>query len=157
MPRRRAPRSTRPPRPLPPPQPLSPGNWQIADLPGLDRDALVALRDRGIRSTRDLLDRCPDRNASDRLAADLQRHPQHVRKWVALARLATVPEVGCRHAGVLLHAGIASPEQLAAAPIHRLYPQLVRLFVATTQRRDLVPDRPTVLRWIAAARAQAAR
>jgi len=153
--RRRAPYSTNLTRPTP--QPLSPGNWRIADLPGLDRPAIAALASRDIHNTRDLLDRCPDRASVDRLATDLQLHQHHVRKWVALADLAAIPGVGCTHAGVLLHAGIATPAQLAAAPLHRLYPQLVRLFVATTQRRDLCPDRATVAQWIAAARDRSSR
>lgn len=151
MPRRdrRPPRS---PRSAPPPTPLSPGNWSIADLPGLDPEMAATLIQQNIHSTRDLLDRCPDDRAILALANDLHLAKHHVHKWLALADLARVPGVGCTYAGTLLHAGIASVSQLAAAPIHRLYPQLVRLFVATTQRRDLCPNQAIVADWLTAAR-----
>lgn len=139
-------------RPLPPPTPISPGNWSIGDLPGLAPEMAATLKQNGIHSTQDLRDRCPDDRAILTLAQDLHLAKHHVRKWLALADLARVPEVGCLYAGILLHAGIASVTQLAATPIQRLYPQLLRLLVATTQRRDLCPDRTVVLTWLAAAR-----
>lgn len=149
---RPASRLTRSPRPAPSPIPISPGNWSIADLPGLDPDLAAHLTQRGIRSTQDLLNYCSTDRAILSLAQDLHLAKHHIRKWVALADLARVPGVGCTYAGTLLHAGIASVEQLAVMPIHRLHPQLVRLFVATTQRRDLCPDRAIVTDWITAAR-----
>ena len=139
-------------RPLPPPTPISPGNWSIGDLPGLAPEMAATLKQNGIHSTQDLRDRCPDDRAVLTLAQDLHLVKHHVRKWLALADLARVPGVGCLYAGILLHAGIASVAQLAATPIQRLYPQLLRLLVATTQRRDLCPDRTVVLTWLAAAR-----
>ncbi len=157
MPRRDRPASRLTPRPAPPPIPISPGNWPIADLPGLAPEMAVTLSQQGIHSTHDLLDRCPDDRAILALANDLHLAKHHVRKWVALADLARVPGVGCTYAGTLLHAGIASVAQLAATPIHQLHPQLVRLLVATTQRRDLCPDRAIVSDWLTAARSLARR
>lgn len=138
--------------PRPAPIPISPGNWPIVDLPGLDPNLAAQLRHCGIHSTHDLLTHCATDRAILDLAQNLHLAKHHVRKWVALADLARVPGVGCTYAGTLLHAGIASVDQLAVSPIHRLHPQLVRLFVATTQQRDLCPDRAIVSDWIAAAR-----
>lgn len=41
--------------------------------------------------------------------------------------------------GLLLHAGVISVVQLAQIPTHRVYQQVLRLQVATLQRRDLYP------------------
>lgn len=81
------------------------------------------------------------------LANQLQIHLQHVNKWVALADLARIPSVGTQYCGLLLHAGIASVAQLAATSIHRLHQQLLRLVVATMQRRDLCPSVEQVQQW----------
>jgi hypothetical protein len=140
------------PRSTPAPIPISPGNWPIANLPGLAPEMAATLLQHGIHSTQDLLDRCTDDRAILALANDLHLAKHHVRKWIALADLARVPGVGCTYAGTLLHAGIASAAQLAATPIHRLHPQLVRLWVATTQQRNLCPDRAIVSDWLTAAR-----
>jgi predicted flap endonuclease-1-like 5' DNA nuclease len=77
---------------------------------------------------------------------------QYVNKWVALADLARVPGIGCQYCGLLLHAGICSVTQLAQTPAHKLHQQILRLQVATLQRRDLCPHVEEVAGWIKQAR-----
>jgi Domain of unknown function (DUF4332) len=43
---------------------------------------------------------------------------------------------------------VASVVQLAATPIYRLHKQILRLQVATMQRRDLCPAVEVVQQWI---------
>jgi len=86
------------------------------------------------------------------LATKLQVHIQYVNKWVALADLARIPSVGTQYCGLLLHAGIASVIQLANTPPHRLHQQILRLQVATLQRRDLCPAVEQVQKWIGQAK-----
>jgi hypothetical protein len=133
-------------------QGVSPSNWSIEQLPGLSPEDLTLLLDRGIQTTFDLikLGRTPEKRTL--LASDLQIHLHHVTKWVALADLARIPSVGCEYCGLLLHAGIASPMQLAQTPIARLHRQILKLHVATMQRRDLCPTIDIVDRWIQQAR-----
>jgi len=52
----------------------------------------------------------------------------------------------------LLHAGICSVTQLAQTPAHKLHQQILRLQVATLQRRDLCPHVEEVAGWIKQAR-----
>ena len=49
---------------------------------------------------------------------------------------------------LLLHAGVASPAQLAEMPVERLHQQILRLHVATMQRNDLTPSVDRVQKWI---------
>lgn len=128
------------------------GNWAIAQLPGLNAEDCDRLERSGIQTTAQLLQTAMRPEDGQQLAAQLQISWQQIRKWVALADLARVPGVGCDRCGILLHCGIASVAQLAQASIHRLYPQLTRLYVATTRRRDLCPPRGEVIRWIQSAR-----
>ncbi|NEQ28857.1 MAG: DUF4332 domain-containing protein, partial [Microcoleus sp. SIO2G3] len=108
----------------------------------------VKLRQCGIETTQDLLRQGRSIARRQALATRLQTHVQHVNKWVALADLARVPAVGCQHCGLLLHAGIGSPHQLAQTPLPRLHQQILKLQVATLQRRDLCPTLGEVDRWI---------
>jgi Domain of unknown function (DUF4332) len=87
------------------------------------------------------------------LAGKLQIHSQHINKWVAMAELSSIPSVNCQYCGLLLHAGIASVSQLAQTPVHRLHQQILRLQVATMQRRDLCPSVEEVQLWIQQAKA----
>jgi hypothetical protein len=49
--------------------------------------------------------------------------------------------------GLLLHAGVISVVHLAQIPTHRVYQQVLRLQVATLQRRDLYPAIQLVKQW----------
>ncbi|HBK64515.1 MAG TPA: DUF4332 domain-containing protein [Cyanobacteria bacterium UBA9226] len=127
-------------------------DWAIEELPGLPEEDLAKLRQCGIATTRKLLEIARSTSAKQELANRLKVHPQYVHKWVALADLASVPGIGCQYCGLLLHAGIASVKQLAQTPTHRLHQQILRLQVATMQRRDLCPDMAQVGQWIQQAR-----
>ena len=82
------------------------------------------------------------------LAINLNAKIQYVNKLVALADLSRLPGVGCKYNGLLLHTGIISVKQLAQIPAHKLHQQLLRLHVATIQRRDLCPNIAQVQSWI---------
>lgn len=144
-------------RDRPPPQSLRPCNWRIEALPGLSTEDQARLHNVGIHSTLELLQQGGTPPQQQQLATRLHIHLHHVRKWVALADLACIPSVGCQYAGLLLHAGIASAQQLAQTPLHRLHPQLLRLQVATMQRPDLCPPVDQVSIWIQEARSLTTR
>lgn len=139
------------PKPTPQYTPAS-SNWDISQLPGLslqEQEQLVALN---IRTTIELL-RCTQTGQQRQaLANQLHLHVQYVNKWTALADLSRIPEVGCQYCGLLLHAGISSPAQLAQTSLPRLHRQLLKLQVATLQRSDLCPSLEQVRRWIQQAR-----
>lgn len=123
-------------------------SWDLAQLPGLSETDRAKLQQCGIQTTQDLLRQGRSIDSRQALAARLQMHVQHINKWVALADLARIPAVGCQHCGLLLHAGIGSPHQLAQTPLPRLHQQILKLQVATFQRRDLCPSLGEVERWI---------
>ncbi len=123
-------------------------NWSIKALPGLTQQQQVQLQALGINSTLDLLQSANSTNLKQQLANQLRIKVQYLNKWVAMANLARIPSVGCQYCGLLLHAGIASVAQLSQTPIHRLHRQILRLQVATIQRRDLCPCVDEVQKWV---------
>ncbi|HEY9665819.1 MAG TPA: DUF4332 domain-containing protein [Coleofasciculaceae cyanobacterium] len=127
-------------------------DWPIQQLPGLsDRDC-SNLQELGINTTKQLLQKASTSQSKQVLANQLQITPQYVKKWVALADLARIPGIGCEYCGLVLHAGVCSCLQLAQTPAHRLHQQILRLQVATMQRRDLCPQVEAVAAWIKQAR-----
>lgn len=131
---------------------LKPCDWPIGQLPGLSDRNQLQLEKYGITTTQQLLQAVNTPNRKIELARRLQLHIHHIQKWVALADLARIPSVGCQYPGLLLHAGISSTAQLAQMPIHTLHKQILRLQVATLQRRDLCPAVEEIAKWIQQAR-----
>ena len=127
-------------------------NWAIEELPGLKQDEIDNLKSKGFTSTLSLVKQGKTVQEKLILAQKLEVHVQSVNKWVALADLARIPAVGTEYCGLLLHAGIASVMQLTTTPPHRLHQQILRLQVATLQRRDLCPAVELVQQWIVQAK-----
>ncbi len=123
-------------------------DWSIGDLPGLQNTERALLQQWGITTTGELLSIAPDAATKQKLAKNLGAKIQYVNKLVALADLARLPGIGCQYNGLLLHTGIISVKQLAQMPAHKIHQQLLRLHVATLQRRDLCPDISQVQNWI---------
>ena len=123
-------------------------DWSISDLPGLNKPECASLAQLGIITTGQLLTVAPDAATKMKLAIELGTKIQFVNKLVALADLARLPGVGCQYNGLLLHTGIISVRQLAQMPAHKIHQQLLKLHVATMQRRDLCPDLAQVQGWI---------
>jgi hypothetical protein len=134
------------------PDAIQPSNWRIDQLPGLSAENQAQLLAYGITTTLQLLQRAGTPAKRQILATQLQIHLQHVNKWVALADLSRIPSVGCQYCGLLLHAGIGSCTQLVQTPLHRLHQQVLKLQVATFQRRDLCPSVDEVAVWVQQAR-----
>ena len=123
-------------------------DWPIANLPGLSNDNQSQLATCGISTIAQLIGKTKTQTAKISLAHQLQIDIRYVNKWVAMANLARIPSVGCEYCGLLLHAGVASPTQLAQMPVGRLHQQILRLHVATMQRNDLTPSVDRVQKWI---------
>jgi nucleotidyltransferase/DNA polymerase involved in DNA repair len=127
-------------------------DWLIGDLPGINSVEQTLLEEIGIATTGQLLAIAPDAVTKQQLAVKLCFKIQYVNKLVALADLARLAGVGCQYNGLLLHTGIISVKQLAQMPAHKIHQQLLKLHVATLQRRDLCPDLAQVQNWIKQAR-----
>jgi predicted flap endonuclease-1-like 5' DNA nuclease len=127
-------------------------NWAIAQLPGLSSKDQAQLAERGIETTQQLLKTTWTEDDRQALATQLQIHIYHVNKWFALANLARIPSVGCQYCGLLLHAGISTPAQLAQWSPAMLHRQVLRLKVTTAQRPEECPGFDQVAQWIEQAR-----
>ncbi|NJK47461.1 DUF4332 domain-containing protein [Candidatus Gracilibacteria bacterium] len=131
---------------------MQPHYWAIEQLPGLSQQQQEQLKACGIATTEQLLRLASTPTARQLLAGQLQIHIQYVNKWVALSDLARIPSVGTRYCGLLLHSGVVSVAQLAKTPIPNLHEQILRLHVATMQRKDLCPPVEVVKQWVTEAR-----
>lgn len=131
---------------------MQPLFWPLDQLPGLSPEDCQRLAQLDIHTTADLLHRGRQPAKFNHLIRELKLPLRYLRKWLALSDLARVPPVGCRYNGLLLHAGIASVDQLAQASPGRLYGQIRRLHVATLTRSDLCPPPDEIALWIQSAR-----
>ncbi|CAN5827336.1 hypothetical protein BH23CYA1_BH23CYA1_22320 [soil metagenome] len=123
-------------------------NHSIAHLPGLSEPQIEQLSALGISTTFDLLRQGNSLSQRQQLSQQLDTHIKHINKWTALANLARIPGVGCQHCGLLLHAGVSTPQQLAAMSVQQLHPQLRRFQVQLLNRADLAPDTAQGATWI---------
>ncbi|MEM1239166.1 MAG: DUF4332 domain-containing protein [Cyanobacteria bacterium P01_H01_bin.26] len=135
-----------------PPKSIQLQNWAIEQLPGISNEQQRQLNALNISTTLDLLKITRSQAARLQLAQQLNSHIKHINKWTALAKLACIPSVGCQYCGLLLHAGISSPQQLALLSVAQLHRQLKRLQIKLMQRADLSPDTTQVSQWIAEAK-----
>jgi Domain of unknown function (DUF4332) len=127
---------------------LQPIYWPIAQLPGLSAENESLLQECGITTTGQLLKKATSSERKLLLSNQLQVHVQYINKWVALADMARIPSVGCEYSGLLLHAGVASVQQLAEISVQRLHQQILRFYVGNMRRRDLCPGVELVQMWI---------
>lgn len=127
-------------------------NWAISQLPGISDEQKRQLKALDINTTLELLKATHNQSARLNLAQQLNSHIKHINKWTALAKLACIPSVGCQYCGLLLHAGISSPQQLALIPVAQLHTQLKRLQVKLMQRADLSPNIVQLSQWISEAK-----
>lgn len=123
-------------------------NYPIDQLPGLSRAQIDQLSECGIQTTFDLLRQGNSLTQRQQLSKKLKTNIKHINKWTALANLARIPNVGPQHCGLLLHAGVSTPQQLAGMNVQRLHPQLTRLQVQLFNRADLAPSVGQVAGWI---------
>ena len=132
--------------------PIQLQNWTIEQLPGISQQQLQQLKALKITTTLDLIRVTQNQSARLQLSQKLNSHIKYINKWTALAKLASIPSVGCQYCGLLLHAGISSPHQLALLPVAQLHSQLKRLQIKLMQRADLSPDTTQVSQWIVEAK-----
>ena len=123
-------------------------DWPIEQLPGLSKINQEQLKSLGINNTQDLLKITKTKENKQHLANQLKCQLQLINKWAALADLARVPSVGCDYCGLILHSGIISVDQLSQTSVSFLHQQILKLQVATLQRKDLCPSPDVVKTWI---------
>ncbi len=122
--------------------------WPIEQLPGLSKANQEQLKSLGINNTQDLLKLTQTKENKQNLANQLKCQVQLISKWVALADLARIPSIGCDYCGLILHSGIISVNHLAETSVSSLHRQILKLQVATLQRKDLCPSPDIVQIWI---------
>ena len=133
---------------------MKPQYWSINRLPGMTLVQIKLLAKNNITNTKQLLELTQNRELKQKLASKLQLNQKYINKWVAMADLARLPSVGTQYCGLLLHTGIISTTQLSQTPFYLLHRQIVRLQVATLQRKDLSPSIEQIKRWVEEAKTQ---
>lgn len=123
-------------------------NHSIAELPGLSQPQIAQLQAAGISTTFELLRQGNSIVQRQQLSKKLSTNVKHINKWAALANLARIPGVGTQYCGLLLHAGVSTPQQLSIMTVQRLQPQLLRLQIQLFNRANMAPDTAQVASWI---------
>ncbi|MGC1309567.1 MAG: DUF4332 domain-containing protein [Phormidesmis sp.] len=123
-------------------------NHAISQLPGLTPVQIAQLNAAGISTTFELLRQGNSVSQRQQLSSRLATNIKYINKWTALANLARIPGVGTQYCGLLLHAGVSTPQQLSGMTVQRLHPQLLRLQVQLFNRADLAPAVAEVAGWI---------
>ncbi len=127
---------------------MTSANHPIQRLPGLSDAQVKSLNDCGITTTFDLLRRGNTLSQRQQLSGQLNTNIKYINKWAALANLARIPGVGYQYCGLLLNAGVSTPQQLSGMTVQRLHPLLRRLQVQLLNRADLAPNTGQVATWI---------
>ena len=120
----------------------------IDNLPGIKTVEASQLSELGIKTNLDLLLQGNSDNQKQQLARTMDTNIRQIAKWFALADLSRIQSVGAQYCGLILHSGISSVRQLSETTPPRLHRQILRLQVATLQRKDLCPPVSLVQRWI---------
>ncbi|MGQ9837517.1 MAG: DUF4332 domain-containing protein [Cyanobacteriota bacterium] len=126
----------------------TPIDWPLSRIPGISAADQSALKKVGIESTQHLLERGSTAAQQQALSTQLKIPLRFIRKWVALANLLQIPSVGPEGCGLLLHAGILSPEQLAQGSPQALHRSLCHLQVRSLGQRGSQPSLAQVAEWI---------
>ena len=122
--------------------------WSIEQLPGISNQQVSQLHNHQIYNTKDILLKANTKQKQQYLANQMQLNVKYIAKWFALADLARIKSVGCDYCGLLLHAGVGSVRQLITIPVAQLHRRILRLQVATMQRKDLCPSISLIKTWI---------
>ena len=124
-------------------------NFAIEQLPGLSAEDCKKLKEKGVTTTRALLQKAGSSKAQkEALAIAIGVRFQLLTKWLAFADLAQIPTVGYQHCGAIVHSGIVSLEHLSQTPLDKLHKHIMRLQVQNFSRADLCPDISEMSIWI---------
>lgn len=119
----------------------------IANLPGISKIDVKSLNSLGINTNLELLKFTKDEKSLP-LALKIGVNQKNVLKWIALADLSRVKSVGNKYCGLILHSGIISTQQLSQVDASKLHTKVMKLQIASFQRKDLCPSIGLVQTWI---------
>jgi hypothetical protein len=125
--------------------------YAIADLQSLDPDAIVRLKEIGIRTTDKFLDQAKTPRARRHLAERIGCDERCVLRWANLVDRMRIKGIGEDYAGLLEAAGVDTVRELK----YRNPQRLAETMATVNKNRKLVrllPSEKVVERWVATAR-----
>lgn len=127
-----------------------PDAYEIEEIEGIGKGYGKALRNMGLTTTGELLERCYNTHGQDDVASLLSLGSKTVYGWACMADLLRVPGIQGQDAELLYWAGIVDVDALARQKRDALYETLTEIN-AQQNRARIVADAGTLARWIAAA------
>jgi hypothetical protein len=108
----------------------------IEKIDGLEKGMVKALHKNGIKTTKDLIEKCSSKHGLQRIISSTEALESTVKQWVSLADIMRIPDVNGRLAKLIEACGIKSTEALAEVD-----PQLlVNEMQSVNQRELLFPE-----------------
>ena len=109
---------------------------KIEKIDGLEKGMVKALHKNGIKTTKDLIEKCSSKHGLQRIVSSTEALESTVKQWVSLADIMRIPDINGRLAKLIEACGIKSTEALAEVD-----PQLlVNEMQSVNQRELLFPE-----------------
>jgi len=124
----------------------------IEDVEGIGPAYAASLREAGVRTTDDLLERGAAPNGREALVAATGISHKLILEWVNHVDLMRIDGVGSEYADLLEAAGVDSPAELAQRNAGNLAQTFQEVDAARPNMVRRVPSQPTIEGWIEQAR-----
>ncbi|MEE9336878.1 MAG: DUF4332 domain-containing protein [Methylococcaceae bacterium] len=109
---------------------------KIEKIDGLEKGMVKVLHKNGIKTTKDLIEKCSSKHGLQRIISSTEALESTVKQWVSLADIMRIPDINGRLAKLIEACGIKSTEALAEVD-----PQLlVNEMQSVNQRELLFPE-----------------
>ncbi len=106
---------------------------KIEKIEGLEKGMVRALHKNGIKTTKDLIEKCSSKHGLQRVINSTEALESTVKQWVSLADIMRIPDVNGRLAKLIVACGIKSTEALAEVD-----PQLLVNEMQNVNQRELL-------------------
>lgn len=106
---------------------------KIEKIDGLEKGMVRALHKNGIKTTKDLIEKCSSKHGLQRVINSTEALESTVKQWVSLADIMRIPEINGRLAKLIEACGIKSTEALAEVD-----PQLLVNEMENVNQRELL-------------------
>ncbi len=115
-------------------------NYYIENIEGIDPKQAQALREMGLKTTKDLVGKLnKNRDALHQVANTMQIEPSTLSSWISEADLMQLPGVNAKTAKMLQTVGISSVRELGITNAQSLYNEIT----AFNQKSKILPEVPS--------------
>ena len=116
-------------------------NYYIENVEGIDAKYAQALREMGIKTTQDLVQKLhKNHDAVNQIAKTMQIEPSKLSSWISMADLMQLPGVDSKAAEMMQTVGISSTRELGITNAQSLYNEMLSF----NQKAHILPEVPAL-------------